>query len=411
MRKLIFSFILSAVTLSSLAAVPGNLYTVTAQPLTQTLYFSGTVSPIRIVPVVSPTAGVIDQKFFIYGQVVKQGQPLLHVQTDKLLNDLWAARIDDLNAAADYEKLKNWQSSSDMMNAQTSYERALRSFSQDKSTYLQNQELYKLGIIAEQDLLNSKNTYQDSEASVNQAKLSLDQTITQGKGNALLIGELKLKSAEQKFKSLENQYHTTTITAPASGIILQTDSNTTDTENSSGQKANGKIQVSTVITYQQVLFNIGNLSGVKVNFSVPETNINQVQKGQTAVITGAGFPNISLMGVVTEVAAQAANDSGSVPSFPVTVEVASISAQDRQVIRSGMDAQVALNVYSAQHAIAVPVAAVSQNSQGQSVVQVYDPKNKTSYPTVVTTGAVTTDQVEIKSGLSAGQQITVPGDV
>jgi multidrug efflux pump subunit AcrA (membrane-fusion protein) len=398
---------------SAIAATPPKLYQVEPQPISQTLYFSGTISPIRTVPVVSPTAGVVDAKYFMYGQMVTKGDKLLHVNTSKISSDVWNAKIDYLNALSDYNKSANWKNSSDVFNAEDSLHKAKRTLQQAQTTFNENKTLYKLGIISLQDLITSQNALEDAKSSYTQAQNSLKQTLSQGEGDALTISELKLKSAEQKYYSLVQQLHGNIIESPATGIILQPDNSSgssSDANSGSGQQTtNGKVDVSSTITYQQVLFNIGDLGGIKVSFSVPEININQIAKGQTAVITGAGFPGISLNGLVTDVGAQASSSSGgSIPSFPVVVQVAKITDAQRKEIRSGMDAQVALTVYSQQQALMVPVDAVSQNSQGQSIVQLYDPSSKTSKPLVIQTGTVGSNTVEVTSGLTAGQQVVLP---
>lgn len=389
------------------ASMP-KLYTVTAQPVTQTLYYNGQISPLQNVPVISPTAGTVDQLFFSYGQRISKGQPLLHVQSQKTLDALRSAEAAYLTALDDFQKKQNWQTSSTFLTAQASLMRAKRTLSQAQLTYQENQHLYQLQIISKDELVQSENAYQDSQSSLAEAQYTFDNLVTQAKGDDLTVATLRFKNAQEKYDSLKAQVAHATIVAPASGVILQPEANSNTTDSTS--KTAGKIQVGTSISYQQMLLTIGDTSGLNISLAVPETNIDQIHQGQTAIITGAGFPGITLHGTVTEVAAQATPGSGGggIPTFPVEVKVTEVTPAQSQQIRVGMDAQVAITVYHSDNTLTVPIHAVAQNAQHQSYVNVYDPTTHKTTPTVITTGKVTMDSVQVQSGLQAGQEIVLP---
>ncbi len=394
-----------------------NLYTITTQPIVQTLYYDGSISPIKNVPVISPTQGVIDKMAFSYGQIVTKKQLLFHVQSAKAMSDLRDAKAAYLTALDSYNKKKNWQGSDTYINAQDAMSKAQRAMNQAQSTYEENQNLYKLEIVSHDDLVQSENAYQDSQTNYQQSQRSLADLLSQSKGDDLTIANLQLTNAKEKYVSLRNQIKRNTIFAPAAGIVLQPDTGGATGGDNSGSGGDGKsgsagkLQTGSTINYQQVLLNIGDMSGLKIDFTVPEINVNQIKVGQKTVITGAGFPGITLNGNVTEVGAQAnsgGSGGGSLPSFPVEVKVPSITPEQQKLIRSGMDAQVAITVYQESNTLTAPVAAVTQNKQNQSIVQRYDAKTKTTTPTVVTTGKVTVNSVQILTGLTAGQQIVLP---
>jgi len=406
---------------------PSDLYTVKAQDITQTLYYSGTISPIRNTPVISPTEGVIDQKYFVYGEVVKQNQVLLHIQSDKIQNDMQDARVAYLKALDDYQDKLHWNNSDEVINAQEALSRAERTLSENKNTWQENQKLYQLGIISKEDLAQSENTYDDSETAEAQAKRALSTAISKGNGDNLVMSQLALAVAQKKYELLKTQVDAKSIVSPAEGIVLEPSPMQSNHSDSAQKSTSGKIDVGSSIEYQQVLMNIGDMSGLEINFSIPEININQINPGQKITVTGAGFPGISLNGIVSEVGAQASsNGGGSLPSFPAIAMIKTLTPEQKKWIRSGMDAQIAIQVYKATKQITVPINAVTQdknskNTQSldhqslahqsldhQSIVQIYNKNSGEISSRVITTGKVSADSVQVLSGLSEGEQIVLP---
>lgn len=395
-----------------------HLYTIKQGTVTRTLYYTGTIEPIRNVPVTSPTQGVIDKINFIYGQVVKKNEVLMHVESQKILNNLRDARVAYLKSLDDYNQKLNWQQSSTVLNAQDAVVRAKRSLTQDQNSFQENEKLFKLGIISRDTLSQSKNTYQDAISSYKQSKRSLDAAIGRGTGDNLTISQLSLANSKAKYDSLKAQVDSHEIKSPADGIVLlpatgqNSNSNSSDTSgssSSSGGTSSGKLGVGSSVQYQEVLVNIGDMSGLQIKFNIPETNINEIKSGDTAIVTGAGFPGIKLNGEVTNIGAQAADSGGgSLPTFPAMVIVKKLTAAQSKWIRSGMDSQIAINVYSAKNQITVPVSAVKKDKNGASYVMLYNDSSDTPTKQLVTTGKVQTHSVQILSGLKAGQTVELP---
>jgi len=398
--------LLSGLLTVSATCFAANIYTVTPQPVTQTLYYSGTISPIKNVPVISPTQGVVNQVHFSYGQIVKKGTPLIHVQATKVLDQLRTARVAYLGALEKYNKVQHWKSSNDVINAENAKLRAKNQLDEAQNTYEQNQKLYKLQIISQQALQQSQLAFQNAKMSASQSNRAYQDVLQRGEGGQFTIAKLQYLNAKEKYDSLQQQVNHKTILAPATGIVLMPVSNSQNNNNNNSHQLSGKVVVGTTISYQQVLMNIGNLDGLRITFSVPQVNINSIKPGQKATITGSGFPGIMLHGAVAEVGAQAKNAGEGLPSFPVIVDVPHITDTERHLIRSGMNAQVALTVYKQEKQLTVPVSAVRQNKKGQSVVTVIS-KGK-SHDVVITTGKVMANSVQVLSGLQIGQVIQLP---
>jgi len=406
----IFNFLLSQ-SIQTFADTPPNLYTVTTQTLTQTLYYSGTISPITNHPVISPTAGVIDQKFFIYGQMVKKNQPLLHIQSTKIQNDMRDAKVAYLKSLDDYNQKLNWKNSDEVINTQNALLRAQRDLAQNKNTWAENQKLYQLGIISHDALLQSQNSYLDSQVSLDQAQRAYSAALSKGLGDNLTMSQLALSNSKDKYDSLEAQVNAHSINAPADGIILEpTPTQSGGSDDNAQKSTSGKVDVGSSVQYQQVLMNIGDMSGLQINFNIPEININQINPGQAVTVTGSGFPGITLQGEISEVSAQALNSSGggSLPTFPAVALVKQLTPTQKKLIRSGMDAQLAIQVYQSSNQIMIPVNAVSQNKAGKNIVKIVDPKTQAIKNQIITTGKITATSIQVLSGLNLGEQILCP---
>jgi multidrug efflux pump subunit AcrA (membrane-fusion protein) len=246
--------------------------------------------------------------------------------------------------------------------------------------------------------------------------------LKRGTGDHFTVVELQLNNAEEKYDSLKKQVRQRNIYAPAAGIVLAPSYDNTSGGNSSsgsssssssstGGTTSGKLAVGQTLQYQEVLMNIGNLQGLKLDFQVPEVNINAIKAGEKAIVTGSAFPGIILTGKVQSVGAQAASGGGSLPTFPVNVIVPKISKAGRHLIRSGMDAKIAITIYKKSKKLAVPVQAVHQKTKDKKVTQyvvVYNPKTEKTKEQTVTTGKLTVKYVEILSGLKKGELVVVP---
>ena len=385
-NKLIMGLFLCFSTLSVFAAHTPKTFIVKTQNITQKLYFNGTISPIDNVPVISPTQGVVEKKLFTYGQIVKKNQPLLIVNTRKVTENLRNAKVAFFKAWASYQKKQKWASSKTVISAQNSLIQNKQHMERAKVTSQENQRLYKLGIISRDQLQQGIDSYDDAKMSYQQAQMSLQSALKQGEGNNFLATKLQYENAKQKYDSLQSQVKSSIILSPATGIAL-VPKNT----NTSSKSQITQVAVGSTIQFQQALLNIGNLQGIRITFNIPEVNIDKVYPSLKATVTSAAFPDVTLHGTLTEVAAQASTQNsggGSAPVFAAKVSVPHITNTQRKLIRSGMDAQVAITIAKNRASLVVPVNAVTHNQHGQSVVMLYNVTTRQQTQQVVITGKV-----------------------
>jgi HlyD family secretion protein len=136
-----------------------------------------------------------------------------------------------------------------------------------------------------------------------------------------------------------------------------------------------------------------------VEVNLDETDVAKVSVGQEAVVTLDAFPGEELAGKVTDIAPVADIQSGVV-LYPVTVQLSPAEVP----ARVGMTANVEIVTASESNALIVPLRAI-QSENGKSYIwrQSADGFEKTE----VTLGVMTETEVEIVSGLSEGDVVSV----
>lgn len=343
--------------------------------LTKSLFFMGTIKPLKIINVVSPVEGVIKEKLFQYGQQIKQGDQLLTLSSSKLAEDYQSALVQ-------YLKAKN-------------------AYYSAREKFIGTQDLMKHELISK-DLFDAE---QRQLASNNldylQSQYKLQEILKKGKP---LDEQLSLDNIDAAAKALRKPFKQQEIIAPSTGISLAPTKSEGGGEQSTGQS--GSIEVGSQVKSGQVLLAIGDLTGIALNIQIPEIDIDKVKHGLSVTVTGAAFPGIILQGKITNVAAQAksaSSGSSGLPTFNVEVVVPTLTPVQRQHIYVGMSAKVDLQL-SEPPAMTIPINAVYEK-KNNSYVKVFNSKTKKTSERLVTTGKTTAADVIITSGLQTGEQV------
>jgi len=137
----------------------------------------------------------------------------------------------------------------------------------------------------------------------------------------------------------------------------------------------------------------------QVTADVVEDDVPSISIGQAAAVSVAAV-GADLSGTVAEIAPTAADTASAngVVSYAVTITLAS----PPKTLRSGMTADITVTTASAKGVLAVPVAAIRGTAGSYSVLVLADGAPQVR---AVTVGLMTSGLVEIKSGLSEGEQV------
>lgn len=172
------------------------------------------------------------------------------------------------------------------------------------------------------------------------------------------------------------------ITSPVDGVVVQLLAR-------QGQFFDRAAPLATVI----------DLSDVFVQLRIPSTQFAKVHQGTQVAIELSSLPGKTFQGEVTRISGQADPATGNVIIF-ATVK------NDEHLFRPGLSCQARVSLPEVPNSLAVPLAAVADNSGTPVVTVVRDGK---AYETEVELGVETGDLVQILHGLAPGDTVATAG--
>jgi HlyD family secretion protein len=233
-----------------------------------------------------------------------------------------------------------------------------------------------------------------SAAEVDRARTSMDAA----RANVNAI-EQRIQQARANVTAARDTLSKTTMTAPMAGII-------TSLPVEEGEVA----VIGTMNNPGTKLLTIADMSVVEAVMEVDETDIPTVKVGQRATVTVDAYPNKTFDGVVTEVGsspmAGAGSSSGAdAVNFEVKIQLTNPPAG----IRPGFSASADIITGTRAQAVAIPIQALvvreKPGTKGTDEEGVYVHEAGKAKFAPVKTGLAGDTNIEIVSGVSAGQQI------
>ena len=209
---------------------------------------------------------------------------------------------------------------------------------------------------------------------------------------ALSNARLAAAASEKKLNDLKKDQALFTIKAPADGVVLYGYS-------SGGSWTGGDpktMRVGERLSSGQTVMTLFRPGDVKVELTVPENQSSWVKQGTKARVTPVAFPELSYEGTCSAPAAKAGS-SGL--TFATTINLGDVDPR----ITPGMTATVRIDGGEADGVLLLPVAAVTGGK-----VWLHGKDGQDTQKDVVT-GRSDGKMIEIKSGLSEGDQVLQEG--
>ncbi len=322
----------------------GNLaYEVTA---------TGTINPINTVTVGTQVSGIVEKVLADYNDDVKEGQVL---------------------ALLDSSTLKE-----QMEKSQANYELAQAKESKAKLNYERIKKLY-------QDKLTSSASLEDAEIEYKEAS-----------ANVL--------SAKADYNISKKNFEYATITSPVSGTVITK-------EIEQGQTVAASFSTPTLFEVAE------DLSKMQIEASVSEADIGYIKPEMAASFTVDAYPNDKFAGKIRQVRLSPTEES-NVVMYTVIIEIDNSSRK----LLPGMTASVVIKAEEANDVLMIsamalqykPSAAVKSAmdvkkikdiKENQDVVYLFE-KGKI-VPRIITKGLSDMTNIEIKEGLSLGEEVIV----
>ncbi len=371
-------------------------HAVTPQTFQSTIDLRGTLSPGRVIAVVSPIEGHVKEIYATPGDVVSKEDALVELDTSALATELRQAEIEHIRARDRLDELENWESSSEVVRARRAVRQANVAFDDSERKLATSNFLISRGLIPASQLEEAERAHESRKLDVEEAERELESVRAKGVGEALQVAILQAKTAEDRFREKQEKLQSSRVHAPISGVVVAAEGSQAKPLTKGRQVSQG-----------ERLLSIEDMEQFSVTTAIDEVDLHKIKAGQQAWITGPGFSGLRVPGRVSHVSSRAARGArrGS-PQFEVVVVLDNLGEEERTRLRVGMSAFITIVVYDRPSALLVPITAVEQR-EGKTWLQVRKPDGLYEFREV-TTGLTSLDSVEIINGLSPGDHIVLP---
>jgi multidrug resistance efflux pump len=259
--------------------------------------------------------------------------------------------------------------------------------------------LHKEKIISEQEYSNEQSQYQNNFLSYMEATHKLQQLLKDIPNLRQKIKDVSSLANFEAAKSLlQESFDDISVTTKKDGIVLFPE------QNSDGDK---KLQVGYEVKKGDVLFVIGDLSGLAITANISENDINRLKPGREVMISFAAQPDLHLQGKIVSIAKQATLSDSGFSTFPVVINVPTLSQKQIQKIRVGMNAKIDITIHEPP-VIKVPIKAIFQEA-GKNWIKKVDVQTGTIQTVEVEAGETNLEEVIVSKGLNEGEKVIVGG--
>lgn len=244
-----------------------------------------------------------------------------------------------------------------------------------------------------------ENTLKNAQLALDDAQMSLEKSVLNSdeysqdssiKNAALALDDAKL-SLEKANKTLEDY----TIKAPISGTVVTKNTKAGDKLDNSSNSQSGS-------TAMAVIYD---LSCLKMQLDIDETEIGDVKVGQEVTITADAVAGQSFKGTVEKVGVDGTSSNG-VTTYPVKVVI-----NDYGDLLPGMNVDATIVVAKAENVLALPVGTINRGNIVYVKGEKADERDKApdGFKSVqIETGINDDGYIEIKSGIDEGTEVRGP---
>ena len=383
-------------------AAGDNLYTVVVKPqrLTSTIALFGRVAPQREVHVASPVEGKVAEIHFSYGERVAAGQLLVDLDTTEVEAELRGAQAALIRAERQFEALADWENNPETARMRRELSKAKLALDNQRSEVEQSASLLEQGIVAAAEHDAAERQYRSQTLDYESLQEDYQTVLAKGDEEARQVARLERDNARVRVASLEDVLSKATIEAPIAGVVLQSQT--------SG-RGDGMLGKGKSVGQGERVLTVGDVQGLAVVGWVDEVDVTKVSVAQSVTIRGDAFPELELAGAVARVSRHARQGAGSqTPSFEIVATIDPLPPAARSRLRLGMSARVNVVVEDKPDALLVPIAAVDVR-RGGAWLTIRDPESGETRRVQVEAGLTTLTDVEIVSGIEAGDEVVIAG--
>ena len=338
---------------------------VVRQDLTSVVTASGEIKPKNYINIGANAQGDITALLVKEGDHVRKGQLLARIEDVQPQADVEAQKATvnsaEADSAAQEASLKSADENIKTLEAGVEHDKA--DLARMQADYKRAEELFNEKLGAKQDYEMKKYTYdaqvaaiRESEARVQQARVQREQQAAE-----LASAQRKIAQAKAGLVRTEDVLKKHNAYAPLDGVVTNLPVRVGESVVMGIQNSEG----STIMT-------IADMSVITAEVKVDETDIVNIQLGQTADITIDAIPNKTYKGHVTEIgntailrstgvaASQSAISSQEAKDFKVVI------AMDNppEEVRPGLSCTAKITTATRQNVLTIPIQALTVRQKG-----------------------------------------------
>lgn len=410
--------------------------------LRSTVTASGEVRPIRYIKLTSEVQGRIQEIYVNAGDQVTKGQSLVRIDPTQLQSNQEAQFAATQASISDVQSARNGVSSAQqsLVVAEAAVSQARQqTVSAEIELKTAERELKRATNLVESNVMSrseydaARDRYDQAKAKLQAQNIAVKEAIERANQQRVAVKEAQnnVKSSEARanqqqafLRGQSSQREKATQYSPLSGVVA-------DIPTRVGEFAVAGLSTTPLMT-------IADMSTINVEVNVDETEIANVDVGQTARVKVDALGEKEIVAVVTQknpLAVSKSDTTGGLSNrvnvqeakeFKVTIELRDIGDDVRAKLRPGMSATATITTKTKSNVIAVPLQAIVEKappapSPGPSIassaptpagekpkeqkgVYILDKNNKVKF-IEVTTGITGESDIEIVSGLQAGAEV------
>ena len=316
-------------------------------------------------------AGRVAKVFVEEGQAVNKGQVLAELDATDYRNAYDAAQAQADAAQAVDRKAQQGPRAQELEQARIDYE-------QWQDQYNRMKFLYDHKSLPANDFKKIEAGYQAAQQRYDMARQGTRVEDKQAASGQFHAAAAQMHEAQKRLGD-------TRLRAPISGFV--------------GMK---RIDVGDTVGAGIPVISVLDLNPVKVRVAIPESEIGKVQQGSRATVSIPSLGDRKFEGKVETVGVAA--DPAS-RTYAVKVAVPN---PDR-LLRAGLVSEARIFSSAMVNVMTLPGNAILRDPQGVTQVYVYSPSAQRVYARRVDVGEIFGNEVEIRSGLAADDQVVIVG--
>jgi len=338
--------------------VPVELVAATQGPISAYLTGTANLRALREVDVATQTDGIVQRVLVEEGDYVKEGQVLCVLDDTQLRIRLQSAEQRLAQAKLQLEKSRIRQ------------DKAAAQIKNTQDELTRYQKLYDQKLVSEREVAQLR--YRLDE-------LEHDERVSSSEARELTH---RVDELDSEIEQVTLELSRTHIKAPFSGFIIQR-----------------MVELGRAVRNLEPVFKLGDFSPLYADVHLSEREARQVQQGQPATVSLGVDESIKATGRVARINPVVDQATGTVK---VTVELSRVGA----AFKPGAFVRVGIQTDTRANVVLIPKRAVMEQD-GEKYVFVAS--GETAKRTKVSLGYETDGKVEIRQGLSVGQQVVVAG--